>query len=332
MTNDFKLPLVGLGTCYCEFSKENPDAGVRQHRGGLRRLLAMELAMARCEFDRLKGYYETLDMTDPLYLAGVTTCVVGALGRGDLKLFDRILKDLRHYPEVNRHPEARLGREITEAWIRQFLRVRRGHPEWMVRGDLTHIPEEWKRQGAYLCVKGMFARQEYGPAYAAASMLLNFDSRKDTLSAFPMYERIVCGLSCLELGRREEAFSWFRQTAEMCCPCGIILPFVLQVAWLGSVMEDVIRGVAPELVAKIRPIAPKFFANLLRFHNHFSGESRTTELTPREFYLEQQLVDGHSYKEIAAKLGVSSGRVNDLVRTVYKKLGVHGKADLKKLV
>ena len=37
MTNDFKLPLVGLGTCYCEFSKEDPDAGVRRHRGGLRR-------------------------------------------------------------------------------------------------------------------------------------------------------------------------------------------------------------------------------------------------------------------------------------------------------
>ena len=46
MTNDFKLPLVGLGTCYYEFSKENPDAGVRQHRGGLRRLLDTELAMA----------------------------------------------------------------------------------------------------------------------------------------------------------------------------------------------------------------------------------------------------------------------------------------------
>ena len=80
-TNDFKLPLVGLGTCYYEFSKGNPDAGVRRHRGGLRWLLEMELAMARCEFDKLKGYYETLDRKDPLYLAGVTNCVVGALGR-----------------------------------------------------------------------------------------------------------------------------------------------------------------------------------------------------------------------------------------------------------
>ena len=159
MKKNFKLPLVGLGTCYYEFSKENPDAGVRRHRSGQRRLLETELAMARCEFGKLKGYYETLDQKAPLYLTGVTNCVVGALGRGDLKLFDRILRDLREYPERNPDPHARLGREITEAWIRQFLRVRRGHPEWMVRGNLTQIPEEWKRQCAYLCVKGMFARQ-----------------------------------------------------------------------------------------------------------------------------------------------------------------------------
>ena len=332
MKNDLKLPLVGLGTCYHEFSKENPDAGVRRQRGGLRRLLEMELAMARCEFDKLKGYYETLDRRDPLYLAGVTNCVVGALGRGDLKLFDRIIRDLREYPALNPHPHAQLGREITEAWIRQFLRVKRGHPEWMVRGNLTLIPEEWKRQCAYLCVKGMFVRKEYDPAYAAASMLINFDSRKDVLSAFPVYERLVCGLACHELGHREEAFFWFRQTAEMCCPRGIILPFVLLIAWLGPVMEDVIREVAPELVEKVRQIAPRFFANLIRFHNHFTGEAVTTELNPREFYLAQQLVDGYSYKEIAAKLGVSSGRVNDLVRTIYGKLGVHGKAELEKLV
>ena len=332
MKNDFKLPLVGLGTCYYEFSKGNPDAGVRRHCGGLRQLLETELAMARCEFDKLKGYYETLDQKDPLYLAGVTNCVVGALGRGDLKLFDRILKDLQGLPERNPHPHARLGREITEAWIRQFLRVRRGHPEWMVRGNLTLIPEEWKRQCAYLCVKGMFVRHEYDSAYAAASMLLNFDSRRNLLSAFPVYERLVCGLACHELGHREEAFSWFRQTAEMCCPRGIILPFVLLVAWLGPVMEDVIREVAPELVEKVRRIAPKFFVNLIRFHNHFAGEAVTTELNPREFYLAQQLVAGYSYKEIAAKLGVSNGRVNDLVRAIYGKLGVHGKAELAKLV
>ena len=55
MTGGFKLPLVGLATSYCEFSREDPEAEIRQLRGGLKRLLATELAMARCEFGRLKG-------------------------------------------------------------------------------------------------------------------------------------------------------------------------------------------------------------------------------------------------------------------------------------
>ena len=118
----------------------------------------------------------------------------------------------------------------------------------------------------------------------------------------------------------------------MCCPRGIILPFVLLVARLGPVMEDVIREIAPELAEKTRQIVPKFFANLIRFHNHFTGEALTTDLSPREFYLAQQLVDGYSYKEISAKLNMTSGQVNNVVASIYRKLGIHGKAELRKLV
>ena len=332
MTNDFKLPLVGLGTCYYAFSKENPDAGVRRHRGGLRRLLETELAMARCEFDKLKGYYESLDMTDPLYLAGVTNSVVGALGRGDLNLFDRILKDLRRYPEVNPHPAARLGREITEAWIRQFLRVPRGYPEWMVRGDLTVIPEEWKRQCAYLGVKGALVRKDYDMAYMAASMLLNIGPMRNALSAFPMYERLVCAHTCHEFGRREESYLWYRRAAELTCPYGIVLPYLLMAARLGPIMGDAIQEVSPEAAAKVRRLAPGFFANLIRFHNHFTGAAVTTALTPQEFYLAQQLCDGRSSEEIADKLYVSRSRVNRVVESIYAKLGVHGKSRLGEFV
>ena len=49
---EFRLPLVGLATSSYEFSKEDPEAGIRQLRGGLKRLLATELAMARCEFGK----------------------------------------------------------------------------------------------------------------------------------------------------------------------------------------------------------------------------------------------------------------------------------------
>ena len=93
-----------------------------------------------------------------------------------------------------------------------------------------------------------------------------------------------------------------------------------------------IREVAPKQVEKVRQIAPKFFTNLIRFHNHFTGEAVTTDLNPHEFYLAQQLVDDSSYKEISAKLNMTSGQVNNVVASIYRKLGVHRKADLAKLV
>ena len=92
------LPLVGLATCYYEFSKENPGAGVRRQSGALRRLLAAELLVARCEFDKLKGFYDTLDRRDSFYLPGTMNSIIGALGRGDQRLsrgFSAILRVIR---------------------------------------------------------------------------------------------------------------------------------------------------------------------------------------------------------------------------------------------
>ena len=328
----YKLPLVGFATCYYDFPQDDPEMVVKGSRRALKRLLEMELATARCEFDRLKGYYEELDIKGRLYLSGVAVCIIGALGRGDVKLFARILGDLKSYPRRNPHPQAKLGYEITEAWIRQLLRVGEGLPEWMVRVNLNDIPDEWKRQCAYLGVKGLLVRKEYDTAYVAATMLLNFDSRRDDLAVNPVYERLVCAFACYELGRREEAFRWLRQTAEMICPHGIILPFLVLAARLGPVMEGVIREVAPEAVPRIHRLAPEIFGNLIRFRNLFTGVELTTALTPREFYVAQQLCAKCAYKEIAAKLNISVGRVNNIVADIYAKLGVHRKEHLQKFV
>lgn len=332
MRTRFKLPLVGLPTCYYDFPKDDAGKVVKGHRGALRRLLEMELASARCEFNRIRGYYDELDMTDDLYPAGVTICVVGALGRGDTRLFAQILRDLKAYPKRNGHPQARLAQEITLSWIRQFVRVGTGHPEWLIRMDLTRIPDEWKRQCAYLGVKGLLAQKNYAAAYRAAALLLNFDARRDMLAAFPTYERLVCAWSCHELGRKDESRLWFRQTLELTCKQGIVLPYLLLAARIGPEMEDEIRKVSPEAAAKVRKMAPGFFQNLIRFNNLFTGEAATTELTPREFYIAQQLCDGRSYKEIAAKLDVSPGRVNNVVMELYSKLHIHGKGQLRKFV
>ena len=143
----------------------------------------------------------------------------------------------------------------------------------------------------------------------------------------------------MRVSRREEPADaegvrrrWFRQTLELTCKQGIVLPYLLLAARIGPEMEDEIREVSPEAAAKVREMATGFFQNLIRFHNLFTGEAATTALTPREFYIAQQLCDGFTYKEISEKLDISSGRVNNVVMEIYSKLHIHGKNQIRKFV
>ena len=51
------------------------------------------------------------------------------------------------------------------------------------------------------------------------------------------------------------------------------------------------------------------------------------QLTPHEMRLLKLLVEGHSYKTAAAKIGVSSHTVSFHLRRLYQKLNVHSKCE-----
>jgi len=51
-------------------------------------------------------------------------------------------------------------------------------------------------------------------------------------------------------------------------------------------------------------------------------------LTPRESQVVNLAIQGLATKEIASKLGISSHTVNNHLKKIYEKLGVHSKAEL----
>lgn len=55
-------------------------------------------------------------------------------------------------------------------------------------------------------------------------------------------------------------------------------------------------------------------------------------LSPREKQIMRLLVRGASYKEIAHNLGLAFSTVQSRTKTIYAKLGVHGKSELRELV
>jgi DNA-binding NarL/FixJ family response regulator len=58
-----------------------------------------------------------------------------------------------------------------------------------------------------------------------------------------------------------------------------------------------------------------------------AARSETDALSPREVEVLQALSKGHTYKQIAANLGISLGTVRTYIQRIYEKLHVHSHAE-----
>ena len=59
------------------------------------------------------------------------------------------------------------------------------------------------------------------------------------------------------------------------------------------------------------------------------GSPRRARLSPRERLIVGALIEGRSYKDVAQDLGMSLSSVQARVKSIYAKLGVHSKAELR---
>ena len=328
------MPLIGPATNFLRFPARNPDSVLKGLKGMARAFAEAELAIARCEFVRGKELSEVLLGDDHYILAAVRIGIISAIGLGDLRFFDQVVKALADYRKRLPHPDAAVGIEIAEAWIRQWLWIETGYPEWMYRFDLTSVPEPWRQSAAYLGMKIRIVRGVFESAYAASSLLLNFIcSRQEGITAACAYAKIACAISCRETNRKDEMLQWLDDVVRTLAPHRILLPFLLfMYGSRKSPVEEILAEVAPEQLPRYRKLSQDYCRNLIRARNRYAGERTTESLTFREFYLAMLLKRNLSYKELAEKFGLSIGRMRNLVSILYEKLHIHGKTELKGLV
>lgn len=143
---------------------------------------------------------------------------------------------------------------------------------------------------------------------------------------------LVCAIACRELGRKKEMNHWFRQAVEVARNDRVTLPFLGYWHGKGSPLHQIVLEQAPELMPDLDRLTVVYLKNMIRFHNHFTGNHVTEELEPREFYLAGQLKSGRSCQQIAELMGLSAGRVRNLASGIYTKLHITRRAELKSLI
>ena len=99
-----------------------------------------------------------------------------------------------------------------------------------------------------------------------------------------------------------------------------------------SPVEAQIAEIAPDSVSRYRELSKRYFANLIRARNHYTGEHMTTALAFREFYLAMLLKRDMSYKDLSERFGITVGRTKNIVSAIYDKLGIHSCGELRNLV
>ena len=291
------------------------------------------MAIARCDFARARELAESLLFDDHYILAAVRLVVIAAIGLDDAALFDHALRALADYRQRNPHRFSALGVEIVEAWLRQWLWIATGYPEWICRFDLSHVPEEWRQVATYIGMKIGILQGNFDLAYAVSSIFVNCFCPKDGISIEGAYAKIACAIACRETGRQVEMCNRLESTVRLLAPHGFLLPFIMFMHGSNkSVVGELIGKIAPERLPRFKEESKRYFLNQIRIRNHYTGETITQELSLREFYLAMLLRRRTAYMELAERFGVTVGRLRNFVSHVYVKLDIHSRSDLDGLV
>ena len=315
------LPLVGPITYYLPIRNGRPSTDGLT--GELRLIAQAELRVVRGEFEGMDRFYAAIRKDGRNFLIAAGVALFGAIGSDDPFLFDATIKDIAAYPSRYGTPEAKLAVEIVMVWLRHFLKAPMECPHWLENLDLSYIPGEWRRQVAFLAVGCLGRKGEYKAAAVLAESLLNLDTERVVkASAADIYLKMARAKLCREEGQMADAERWCRAVVESAKPLGIVLPFLGVMLGPKSALERALAEDAPELLAKVKKQTNGYFRNLVKYHNRYTGEKVSDELTPREFYLAQSLKRGLRYKEIAERLGVSVANVHNLIVVVYEKLHI----------
>ena len=158
--------------------------------------------------------------------------------------------------------------------------------------------------------------------------LLMLGKEEERLNGQPSFDTVrVYGLRALAfqaMGDEKQALAWLRQALELAEPENRVMTFVRE----GTEMEKLLR------LPKVKSSAPVFVSRLLaafESRRKFSAEpipvSETLiePLSERELEVLQHLNTYLSTPEIADLLVISANTVRTHIKSIYAKLGVHGR-------
>jgi len=326
----FTTPLYGPLACQVGLLR---DDAATEFRDELKLAEETGWKLMRNEPFDVAAFYKAMPKDGRLFPVVARLAVLGAIDSANLHLFDRVRRDMTAYAKAEKgNPHAALAMQLVETSVRLRLRIADGYPDWLPQFDFAAVPTAWHPHVAFLGIKVLLEQHRYEAALAASGLALAVNARHDHVPGLDIWLSLFSAICCRETQRYDEADRWFRRAASEAEKCDFVVPFLEFAMGEGSSLDVALKELAPKLVDVVRQRVDAFYLNAIKVRNHLTGGHVTEKLTRRQFFIARHVSYGASYKEIADMLGLSLGRVRNLVSEVYQVLGIHNRGELTGLV
>ena len=192
---------------------------------------------------------------------------------------------------------------------------------------IKYLPEGLKLFGYYLISKKAYQNGEYEKGVVIAEMGII-----SVLGQYPVpliYAHIIAAVNLVNLFKIKEAKRHIMEAWNIACKDGIIQPFGEHYGVLMGLIEAVFKKKEPETYKKIVDIY-SYFGKLVNSKTKFSNNSLLLdELTPLEYIIAMMFSKNWKVKEIADQIEMSERSIKSYLQSVYQKMGINSRKELK---
>lgn len=205
-------------------------------------------------------------------------------------------------------------------------------PRWLRDGDFSELfPQAWP-DAAYKRAKYYQCLGQYEAMLAVAETALSFCDTGNDLSITGTYLRLMCAAACFALNKTEAAENHLIRAMRANLPFGYITPFVELIPFCGGAVEQMLERDYPDFSKAAIFQWQRTFSNWIVFHNRFTKDNITVLLSHREFEIALLVSRGEHRRQIAARLHISTGRLNNILTEIFGKLSISGRDELRDLI
>ena len=194
----------------------------------------------------------------------------------------------------------------------------------------SHLSKGVRCFALYGRAHALYLRKEYhqtiGEVEAASALM------QQAYPVAAIYLNIVGAMASNSLARHEDAQRFFDRAWTLALPEGYMEPFAEHHGMLQGLVERKLRDTQPELYQKLSALVYRFSRGWMKIHNPTSTLKVTDTLTPYEFSIAMLAAKGRTNKEIADYMCISVNSVKAYLATIYQKIGITKRSELKNYV